>query len=400
MFLAQPKPRPIARATQGQTLRLPLALPHRRRNQAPFSRTNLIDINKLKNTLILSALAILPAIAGNHGNFLEPANYTGETGTPDHSSHHHHHLDTPIGVMGGHIHRKGDWMASYRYMYMDMEQNFNGDSTVGNSSVLQDFVVTPVSMEMQMHMFGLMYGATDKLTLMGMLTLAERKMDHVTRAGQSFTTRSSGLGDSSVGALYQLFSNDTQSLHVGLQVLLPSAGIDERDDTPLGRTQLPYPMQLGSGSWGVSPSITWTGHRGNLSYGAQASAKFHLAENDNDYRLGNSYQGTVWGSHRWTDYFATSLRVTVSRWEDIHGADPDITTTPPMGPLAGTPLVPTADPDLRGGTRIDVSLGANFRIPKTGATFGVEGTLPVYQELDGPQLGSEWSLTAGIQFVF
>ena len=351
----------------------------------------------MKNTFIVSALATATAFAGSAGDFLEPANYSGET---DHSAHHQHHLDTPIGVMGSHIHGAGDWMASYRYMYMDMEQNFDGDSTVSNATVLRDFVVTPVSMEMEMHMFGLMYGATDKLTLMGMLNLARRRMDHVTRAGEGFTTKSSGLGDSSVGALYQIFATDTQSIHLGLRVLLPSADIDERDDTPLGRSQLPYPMQLGSGSWGLSPSITWTGRQGRWSYGTQASAKFHLAENENDYRLGNSYQGTAWGSRRWSDLFATSLRVTVSHWEDIHGADPDITTTPPMGPLAGVPLVPTADPGLRGGTRIDVSLGANFRIPKTGATFGVEGTLPVYQNLDGPQLGSEWSLTAGIQLSF
>ena len=27
----------------------------------------------------------------------------------------------PIGVMGEHMHKKGEWMLSYRYMYMDME---------------------------------------------------------------------------------------------------------------------------------------------------------------------------------------------------------------------------------------------------------------------------------------
>ena len=66
----------------------------------------------------------------------------------------------------------------------------------------------------------------------------------------------------------------------------------------------------------------------------------------------------------------------------------------------GVPIVPTADPNLRGGTRVDLSVGANFRIPKTGANIGVEFGTPVYQNLDGPQLGVAWFANAGIQFTF
>ena len=352
----------------------------------------------MRNTFIASALATATALAGSSGDYLESTPYDAGQ---DHSAHeHHHHHYAPIGVMGSHIHEKGTWMASYRYMYMRMEQNYDGDSTVGDSGVLRDFVVTPQHMDMEMHMFGLMYAPTDRLTLMGMLNLVELSMKHVTRAGGTFTTKSSGLGDSSVGALYQLYANDNQSLHVGLMALLPSADIDRKDDTPLGRAQLPYPMQLGAGSWGLAPSLTWTGQQEAWSYGAQLSGKCYLAENENDYRLGNRYNATAWGARHWSDAFSTSLRVSFSRWEDIHGADPDITTTPPGGPLAGVPLVPTADPDLRGGTRIDISLGANLRIPKTEATLAIEAGVPLYQELDGPQLGVEWFGTAGVQFTF
>ncbi|MGJ8725660.1 MAG: transporter [Roseibacillus sp.] len=352
----------------------------------------------MKNTFIVSALATATAFAGTSGDFLET---TGCPPDHDHSAHEHHHNNAPIGVMGSHTHAAGEWMASYRYMFMRMEQNYDGSSTVSDSSVLSDFVVTPQNMDMQMHMFGIMYAPTDKITIMGMLNLVEMTMDHRTRMGGAFTTESSGLGDSSFGALYQLFADDSQSVHIGLMALLPTADIDQRDATPLGPdSQLPYPMQLGSGSWGISPSITWTGHQDAWSYGAQASGKFYLADNENDYRLGNRYEGTLWGARQWSDSFSTSLRVSVSRWEDIDGADPSIATTPPMGPMAGVPLVPTADPELRAGTRIDLSAGANFRIPNTGATLAIEAGVPVYQDLDGPQLGVEWFATAGLQFAF
>ena len=44
----------------------------------------------------------------------------------------------PIGVMGDHLHDAGQFMASYRYMYMRMEQNFDGTSSVSDQSVLAD----------------------------------------------------------------------------------------------------------------------------------------------------------------------------------------------------------------------------------------------------------------------
>ena len=80
--------------------------------------------------------------------------------------------------MGSHVLEKGKWMASYRYMYMRMEENYDGSSTVSDASVLNDFIVTPTDMEMQMHMFSLMYAPTDRLTLMGMINLVQTSMNH------------------------------------------------------------------------------------------------------------------------------------------------------------------------------------------------------------------------------
>ena len=36
----------------------------------------------------------------------------------------------PIGVMGDHTHDKGEWMLSYRYMYMNMTGNRVGTDSV------------------------------------------------------------------------------------------------------------------------------------------------------------------------------------------------------------------------------------------------------------------------------
>ncbi|MEK6223287.1 MAG: hypothetical protein N2A97_00300 [Thermodesulfobacteriales bacterium] len=102
---------------------------------------------------------------------------------------------SPIGVMGGHTHHAGGLMLSYRYMYMSMDGNRIGTNRVSNQRVLQDFMVTPTDMDMQMHMFGLMYAPTDYITLMGMIPYVKKSMNHLTRSGVRFKTESEGLGD-------------------------------------------------------------------------------------------------------------------------------------------------------------------------------------------------------------
>ncbi len=295
----------------------------------------------------------------------------------------------PIGVMGDHLHTKGKLMASYRYMFMSMDRNYDGSSSLSPSEVLEDpsFMVSPTDMDMEMHMFGLMYSPTDKLTFMAMLNLVELSMNHVRADGLKFNTRSSGVGDSSIGALYRF--ND--HFHGGLSLLLPTAKVNRRGFIPgPGETQLPYPMQLGAGTWGISPTLTYRSFFKRWSFGSQLSARFQFGENDQGYRLGERYEFTTWAAVPIGESFSLSFRTTLSDWDNIEGVDEDLLNLP----------VPTVRADLRGGTRVDASLGLNYRHPGTGIGLGVELGKTLWQDLAGPQLGSDWTLNAGVRLSF
>ena len=65
--------------------------------------------------------------------------------------------------------------------------------------------------------------------------------------------------------------------------------------------------------------------------------------------------------------------------------------------------VPTADPNLRAGHRIDMLGGVNFVVPLGPLgehRIALEAGAPVYQWLDGPQLETDWRVIAGWQFAF
>jgi hypothetical protein len=299
--------------------------------------------------------------------------------------------------MGGHMHDKGDLMFSYRKSFMQMRGNREHNSRMSTSKVLTDFMVAPTKMSMQMDMFGVMYGLTDDVTLMAMLPYTRMSMTHKNRMGRRFSTKSEGLGDVSVTGLWRIgqwLSGPVQhDLHVGGGMSFPTGSINKKDDTPAGPDRkLPYPMQLGSGTYDLLPSITYTAQCDRWSWGAQARAAVRLGENANDYTLGDRLTGTVWLGRKLTNWLSASVRIEGQTWGDIDGADPDLMM-----------MVPTADPDRRAGTRTDLFFGLSVEGPEglfRGHRLSIEFRLPVQQHLDGPQLETDWGVIFGWQFSY
>ena len=202
----------------------------------------------------------------------------------------------PIGVMGDHLHKAGEVMFSYRFMHMDMEGN-----RIGNRSVSPEEIVTtvpnrfagpptlrvvPTEMTMDMHMFGAMYAPSDIVTLMLMGMYIEKEMDHVTFQGMAgttrlgtFTTKSSGIGDTTATALVRLHDEPGHKLHANIGLSIPTGSITESDDvlTPMGTRptlRLPYAMQLGSGTFDLKPGLTYSGFD---AIGAGGAMELHPA---------------------------------------------------------------------------------------------------------------------------
>jgi hypothetical protein len=319
-----------------------------------------------------------------------------DTGRPDGHA--------PIGVMGDHTHERGEVMLSYRYMRMDMEGNRDGTDDVSVSEILspqgRDFRVTPTAMQMNMHMFGLMYAVTDEFTLMGMLPIISTHMDHETRPGGTFRTESGGIGDVSVTALYKVADLDRQRVHVNFGLRLPSGSIEERDVTPASapaETRLPYPMQLGSGTVDLTPGLTYLAQEDRWSGGAQLLATIRLGNNDADYRLGNRLMGTAWAAANLLERLSVSARLLGERWGNIDGSDASFDGAVAMR------MVPTVFPELRAGSRVDIGLGFNVLLGgdrPSQARLAFEVLAPVYQKLDGPQLETDYQLVTGLQYVF
>jgi len=306
----------------------------------------------------------------------------------------HHKQNVPVGVMGDHTHQAGEWMFSYRYMFMEMDGNRDGASGMGRKDVLAEFMVAPEEMTMEMHMLGAMYAPTDDITVMVMVPYIRLSMDHVNRMGVEFTTRAQGIGDIKAACLYVLHRRGMQQVHLNAGISFPTGSIDEKDDTPAGKdSKLPYPMQLGSGAYDFMPGITYVGHGQDLAWGAQAVGTIRSGRNGEGYALGDRLSVTAWCSRDWSESLSASVRLDGRFRENIDGDDDD------LNPL----IVPTADPDLRSGQRLDFALGLSINGSEgwtKGHRLAIEYAVPVYQYLDGPQLETDWTLIAGWQYLW
>jgi hypothetical protein len=146
-------------------------------------------------------------------------------------------------------------------------------------------------------------------------------------------------------------------------------------------------MQLGSGTYDLISGLTYSGHGHRSGWGAQWRSIVRLGDNDDDYSLGNEHRLHGWLSYRINDRVSTSVRLTYADKGNIDSKDRHI-----MAP------VQTADPNRQGGERVDFSFGANIVLPGERTRIALEIHAPVQQDLNGPQLETDWYTTLGIQF--
>jgi len=327
----------------------------------------------------------------------------------------------PIGVMGDHMHKKGEYMFSYRFSHMQMDGNRIGNQEVSPTQILatnpNPFFglpgqppttrVVPTKMSMEMHMFGGMYAPTDWLTLMAMASYVEKSMDHTTflipPAGggtTTFNTKSSGFGDTKIGAMFKLFEtnvyNTNHHAHLNFNISIPTGSLSERAfvSAPNGlmpNLRLPYPMQLGSGTFDALPGLTYTGNYKKLGWGGQYMAEIRMERNNAGYAHGDKHTLTAWTSYEWVRWFSTSARVIYNTQGKIRGGDPAI-----IAP------VQTADPGNHGGRQLGVAVGFNLEGQSgilKGHRLATEVILPLYRNLHGPQLETDWRVVAGWQYA-
>ncbi|PVA11142.1 alpha-amylase [Pelagivirga sediminicola] len=330
----------------------------------------------------------------------------------------HGDMHGPAGVMGNHLARQGKFMMSYRFGAMSMSDNRIGTREVSSDTIATTIPnvffgapgqppilrVVPQEMTMQMHMLGLMYGATDRLSLMAMLPYVEKSMTSLTYAGPSGTAtlgtskmRAGGLGDIRIGATYGLKPTGASRVLLSMSLSLPTGSITESGTmlSPMGTPmtmRMAYPMQLGSGTYDLMPALAYRSGAGRVNWGGQLRGIIRLGSNDEGYSLGDEIALSAWASYKPGAAVSWWGRIEAARLGRIDGRDPQI-----RGAMQG------ANPAFHGGDTVTLTAGVDYTMqtgPLKGHKLGADIGVPIYQDLNGPRLGTDWVLGVGWRRMF
>ncbi len=210
----------------------------------------------------------------------------------------------PIGVMADHYHKKGEWMASARWMNMGMDDAANT-------------MMGPQSMDMDMAMVGVMYAPSDDLTLGAMIGYSDMGMDMIMN-GMDMGMTGKGITDLKLNAIVPLHKGKNSRFHATFGTSIP---VGTTDETNAMGALLPLTMQPGNDTWGLMPSVTYSYFASGWSAGFQAGANFWIGDASTGEKPGDRWYTTGWASKTLTDNLSLSARLSYedqSSWDGVN----------------------------------------------------------------------------------
>jgi len=304
---------------------------------------------------------------------------------------------------------KNRWNFHYSYQRSYFENYSDGGKDLSYDDVLwvpgqetrtdKNFPVVPTHIEQNVHALVLGYKFTDKLSVRVAVPYITQSTDHISIVpGYSeFNISSHGLGDISVLGSRHFAISENKSWVLGLGLSLPTGSIDEQGDTPRapGEQQLPYTMQLGSGTYDIPVVVSYLNKKDTFSWGADFAAKARLGKNDRHYRLGNSASVSGWIKLTTINWIEPSLRLTYRYTDKISGEDSSLKV-----PGAFPYPAPVVDPRLFGGKQVDLLFGLKIPISNPDQYVDLVVGRPVYQSLNGPQSSEDYRLSLSLNLGF
>ena len=301
------------------------------------------------------------------------------------------------------------WHISYTYAVSDYDEYYIGTRSVSYDDVLftpgaeprteNNYPVVPTEIKQEVHALRVAYDLSESLTLRAQLPMVKQSTDHISIVPgyNAFNISSDGVGDLAV----VLDRTITQSLNsvwkAGIGVSLPTGSIDEEGDTPRapGNQQLPYTMQLGSGTWDFPLFLSFRKYEARWDWGLDASFTARTGENDRDYRLGN--KAGLGGWVMWNGWSEVRPGVRLDyRWrDDIKGEDASLRVPVPAFPYPA----PVTNPSAFGGEQLDLTVF--LRMPFADYWYAeLSYARPLLLDLNGPQSSEKYhfSFEVGTSF--
>ncbi len=315
----------------------------------------------------------------------------------------------PLNIVGGGIPEPKEFRFKISQMFMEMGPLRDGTDDILSTTITgaangTTFPAVPRAMQQYMTMIGGAYSFSENLSLMLMTnyTTNTMQMEILPAKGDNFTMTSSGIGDTTLLGKYRLYANDdlvpTKQVSVLFGLSVPTGDVHKKFTNNTVNNQngtiLPFKMQLGSGTVDPIIGLTYQGSRDPFWWGLNTQLEAHVYDNEQGYHRGQEFRYDFYAMKQVHDNWVIHTQLNGS-YEGRFSREPYEGRVNGEGHAGFNPqnnfLSPLFDPDNYGGNKVSISLGVKFQ-PIPLHVMELTATLPVYQDLNGPQLRDNWMI--------
>ncbi len=318
----------------------------------------------------------------------------------------------PLGVFGDTLPGAGNLLLTLSPQFVGSANSLIGTRAVSSQQIVATTPwywspLVPVRLvpqrrldELQSATLG--YGVTKDISVVLNAGWIEKHVDLMTFNGTSgiiprgmSNVGTESLQDTQLAGIWRVYQDPIHRVQLNLGMSFPT-GSDHNLATNLQPTgtwstgRAFYIMQTGTGTFDVMPGVLYGGALGPWSWGLSYRARLPLGVNPEGYMWGNYQEANGWAGYAWLPGFTTTFRITGNIQDHIVGADPLIVGR-----------IQAADPNLYGGKRIELFGGASLDGKLVGVpavSMLIEAGMPVYQNLNGPQLAKAWQATMALRW--
>jgi hypothetical protein len=319
---------------------------------------------------------------------------------------------SPLGVLGADMPKAGGLVVSIIPQFVMRATNLIGTTAVSSQQIVSTtpwyFDPTKVLRGVPQVAFqstqnvSLAYGVTPNVSIFLVTGMMEKNLEFLTFSGVKgvtplgfSNTGTDSLADTLAMTVVKVYEDPIHRVQFNLGMWFPT-GSDHNTFTLLqaNATYLTsrafYAMQIGTGTFDVTPGALYAGHLNQWSWGLSYTGRFPLAANPEGYRYGDLHDFNGWLGYTILPGLTATARVNGNIQGIIRGFDPNISGK-----------AEASNPNFYGGKRIEIFGGATL----SGKIFGYdnvslafEGGAPVYQDLNGPQLSKKWQAGMALRF--
>jgi len=321
----------------------------------------------------------------------------------------------PMNIPGGGVPETNEFRFKLSPVFMRMDGLLEGTDEVDPSGIvgmpsMGKFMAAQRSMNMYMVNASAGYSFTDRF-FGGVMFMWKKndmemkfnsKMTKMTNS-PGYTMKSTGMGDTMLMGKYRLYSDDalvpTSQVALFIGLSLPTGSINEKNanhplDVRKGE-QLPYGMQLGSGTFDPTFGVLYQGSSSPLWWGVNLTYTPRLYHNSHDYSLGDEYHYDLYAMYQFRYNTLLQLQINGKYQDSIKGEMDELrrglSGRAVHGNAASPLMTPLWDNGNYGGNRLSTTVGIQWQ-PFAMHILDISLGLPLFQRLNGPQLKDDYRL--------